>query len=115
MQRPVLRDTEADEGAICMNLLSISAMAKKKLAEQDKKTCFVITPIGETGSDTRRATDGLIRGAIRPVMEELGFVVIVPHEMSDPGSITNQVIEQLLNAEMVIEREGRADRSTMGS
>jgi hypothetical protein len=72
------------------------------MAENDQKRCFVITPIGDEGSDIRRAMDGLVEVAIRPVLEALGFEVIVPHEMPDPGSITRQVIEHLLEDEMVI-------------
>ena len=37
------------------------------------KKCFIITPIGDEGSATRRDTDRLIRVVIRPVLEELGF------------------------------------------
>lgn len=66
------------------------------------KRCFIVTPIGGDDSDIRRATDGLIKAVIRPVLKELGFEAIASHEMSSPGSITNQVIERLLNDEMVL-------------
>ncbi len=66
------------------------------------KKCFIITPIDDDNSRIRRATDSLIRTVIRPVLEELGFATKASHEMMSPGSITNQVIERLLNDEMVV-------------
>ena len=67
----------------------------------DKK-CFIITPIGRENSDSRRATDGLIKTVLRPVLAELGYEAAASHEMSTPGSITRQVIERLLNDDLVV-------------
>ena len=64
--------------------------------------CFVITPIGEKGSTIRQRTDELLGNIIKPVLEELGYEVIVPHEMDDAGSITNQIIQHIVNDEMVV-------------
>ena len=64
--------------------------------------CFVITPIGGSGSATRRATDGLINSTIIPALKEFRFEVEVAHKISQTGSITHQVIERLLTAELVI-------------
>ena len=69
---------------------------------ETQKNCFIVTPIGDANSNTRRAIDGLIKSVIKPVMHELGFVVHVAHEISKPGSITKQVIEHLLEDDMVI-------------
>jgi len=67
-----------------------------------RKTCFVITPIGDDASPVRRATDGIIDVVIEPVLRELGFAVEVAHRISDPGSINIQVIEKLLSADLVV-------------
>jgi hypothetical protein len=75
----------------------------KKAPESEKtRTCFVITPIGDDASPTRRAIDGLVDAVIEPTLKELGFEVEVAHRISKAGSITNQVIELLLSADLVV-------------
>ena len=71
------------------------------MAETQLKRCFVIAPIGEKGSKPRRDTDGLIRVAIKPVLEKLEYRVFVPHEMDDLGSITRSVVEHLVEDEIL--------------
>jgi hypothetical protein len=75
----------------------------KKAAEPDKpKVCFVITPIGDDSSPTRRAIDGLVDAVIEPTLRDLGFEVEVAHRITKTGSISNQVIELLLSADLVV-------------
>ena len=66
------------------------------------KTCFVITPIGSDNTSTRRSTEGILDAVIVPTLETLGFEVEVAHRISASGSITNQVIERLLGADLVV-------------
>lgn len=66
------------------------------------QTCFVITPIGDDASTTRRAIDGLIDAVLEPVVREQGLNIEVAHRISKAGSITNQVIELILSADLVI-------------
>jgi hypothetical protein len=79
-------------------------MAKKEEQSMDKqpKSCFIISPFGDDNTSTRRATEGLIKAVIRPVLSELGFFVISSLDIDTPGSITDQVIKHLLNDDMVI-------------
>jgi len=67
-----------------------------------KKKCFVISPIGKENSDIRRKAEGLIDSVIKSTLKEMDFEVIVPHEITTPGSITNQVIKHILEDDMVI-------------
>lgn len=69
--------------------------------QEEKKKCFVITPIGGDGSAIRRHIDGIIQAAIRPVLEP-EYEVIVAHKISEPGSITKQVIKHIYSDELVI-------------
>jgi hypothetical protein len=65
-------------------------------------SCFIVTPIGDPASLVRRAADGLINSVIIPVVSRLVKEVHVPHRMANPGSITIQVIEHLLNDDLVV-------------
>src|SRR5258708_5104335 len=67
-----------------------------------KKTCFIITPINDKNSQVRRATNGLIDSVIDPVLSKLGISSTVSHRMPNAGSITDQVIEHVLNDDLVI-------------
>lgn len=79
-------------------------MTKKETEKQKEKekVCFIITPIGSENSDIRRKTEGLIKAVINPVLDKLGIMSVAAHQIDAPGSITKQVIEHLLKAELVI-------------
>ena len=68
---------------------------------EEKKNCFVITPIGGDGSAIRRHIDGIIQAAIVPVLEP-EYKVVVAHKISEPGSITKQVIKHIYSDALVI-------------
>lgn len=68
----------------------------------DQKKCFIITPLGEEKSETRRRADGVINAVITPVLNSLNIEVITPHKISTPGSIPQQVIQNILYCELVI-------------
>lgn len=66
------------------------------------KTCFIITPIGDDGSEIRRKTDGLISSVIRPVLTKMKYEGEAAHEVSDSGSITRMVVRRILGDDLVI-------------
>jgi hypothetical protein len=73
------------------------------MAAGEKKTCFVIGPIGEEGSDVRNDADWLLDEIIGPVFEQHSdFKVLRADRMSKPGLIDSQVINLLHTAELVI-------------
>ena len=68
---------------------------------KDKKTCFVITPIGDSNSDIRRHIDGIIDQAIEPALEEK-YEVVVAHRKYEIGSINDRVVKSVFEADLVI-------------
>ncbi len=66
------------------------------------KECFIITPIGESSSETRRETDGLVKSVLEPVLGKYDFDPIPAHKISETGSITRQIIKRILEAELVV-------------
>ncbi len=70
--------------------------------KDDRKICFVISPIGEEGSDTRERSDQILKHIITGPVEQLGYTVIRADKISEPGIITTQIIEHIVDAELVI-------------
>ncbi|KKZ87121.1 hypothetical protein B5K05_09780 [Rhizobium phaseoli] len=76
-------------------------MAKKPT---EKKTCFVVSPIGDDGSSERVHADWLLEGIIKPVFTAhyADYQIVRADKMPAPGLIDVQIIEHLLDAELVI-------------
>lgn len=72
------------------------------MTKEKEKTCFVITPIGDTGSEIRRHIDGIIDEVVIPVVTELGFKCEVAHRLFSTGQIVKQIIDKLYNSDLVI-------------
>jgi hypothetical protein len=71
--------------------------------EKKKKTCFIIAPIGDEGSNVRLRSDEVQRHLIEPAARDCGYDEIIRADnISEPGVITRQVIEHLLNDELVV-------------
>lgn len=68
----------------------------------DKKTCFVVTAIGQIGSPERIQSDKVLNYLIEPVCKELGFSVIRVDRETINGDINESIINHLKNDELVI-------------
>ncbi len=75
--------------------------AIKKRSESMRK-CFVVSPIGDEGSETRTNADKLFRHIIKPVCDACDFDPIRVDQAIDAGSITQTIIDYLDSAELVI-------------
>jgi hypothetical protein len=78
------------------------AKRKRKSASPAKKVCFVVCPIGEPGTATRKRSDDIFKFLISPVVKPLGYTPVRADKMPKPGIITVQVIEQILTVPLVI-------------
>jgi hypothetical protein len=74
-------------------------------AESALKRCFVIAPIGEKDSETRKRSDTVLRYIIRPTLKRFSYEVVRADEIAEPGLITNQVVERLRDDALVRQPE----------
>ena len=66
------------------------------------KICFVISPIGEEGSETRNRSNLTYEYIIRPAVEEFGYHLTRADYIKEPGIITSQIIDQIFESSLVI-------------
>jgi len=66
------------------------------------KRCFVISPIGESGSEIRNRSDEILTHIIRPVLIEFDYKALRADEISESGLITNQIFEHIVFDDLVI-------------
>jgi hypothetical protein len=82
-------------------------MGAVKLSTEDdskKPLCFVVGPIGKDGSIERKHSDMMLHALIKHVLtaEEFGYTVKRADEDADPGMISDRVVTDIINAELVI-------------
>jgi hypothetical protein len=70
--------------------------------QENRKTCFVIAPIGDEGSETRRRSDQILKHVITPATKECGYQTVRADKISEPGIITSQIIQHLIDDNLVI-------------
>jgi len=68
----------------------------------DKNECFFIAPIGDQGSETRQRTDNVMKYIIEEAVSEYDYFVSRADKMDEPGSITSQIIEKIVESDLVI-------------
>lgn len=72
------------------------------MANDDRKECFVISPIGQAGSETRERSDLILNHIITPAVSQFGYTPVRADNIDRPGLITSQVIQYVLDAPLVI-------------
>jgi hypothetical protein len=67
------------------------------------KRCFLIAPLGEEGSETRRRSDQVLRYIINPVLEDCGYSNAArPDHLGKPNVIVPSVIERVMDDPLLI-------------
>jgi hypothetical protein len=73
------------------------------MAEPANNTCFVIAPIGDSGSDIRKRSDQILKFIIAPAAIACGYdEPIRADKIDESGFITNQVIQHLIEDAIVV-------------
>lgn len=70
--------------------------------QETTRTCFVIGPVGPRNSPVRHRSEQVLQFLIKPVVEPLGYTVVRADKQATPGIITNQIINQAIDAPLVI-------------
>lgn len=66
------------------------------------RTCFVISPIGTPESATRNRADLVFEFVIAEALSTLNFKIERADKLAEPGIITNQIIERVINSDLVV-------------
>lgn len=67
-----------------------------------EKLCFVISPIGDADSETRKRSDQVLNYVVRPAVTSCGYKAVRADEIDKPGMITSQVIRHVVNDDLVV-------------
>lgn len=68
----------------------------------EDKICFVIAPIGDPDSETRKRSDQVLKHVIRPAVKSCGYKAARADEIDKPGLITSQVIQHVVSDDLVV-------------
>lgn len=67
-----------------------------------RRTCFVISPIGDPGSPVRKRADQVFKHIIEPVMLALKYRAKRADQMKRPGVITSKVLTTIAESDLVV-------------
>lgn len=73
-----------------------------KTKSTENALCFFIAPIGDPDTDVRKRSDQVLKHVVRPAAQACGFEARRADEISEPGIITTQVIQHIIDDAMVI-------------
>ena len=76
-------------------------MAENSRNEDPEKTCFVISPIGDEGTETRNRADWFLR-IVETGLDGRHYRIERADKMTRPGLITEQIINAVSDADLVI-------------
>jgi hypothetical protein len=84
-----------------------AAEAEGERTLQPEKTdwshiCFVITTIGEEGSEQRKHSDLMLNTLIQPALKEFNLRVVRADKIGSAGMITSQVLEHVMRSRLAI-------------
>jgi len=68
----------------------------------EQRRCFVISPIGQEGSDVREHADDVFEFIIKPAMDECKVFPYRADQLRDPGRITDQMFNSILQEDFCI-------------
>jgi hypothetical protein len=66
------------------------------------KVVFVITPIGDDGTEVRKHADMILKHVLVPVCTELGMEVVRADKIEKSGLITKQIFENLVHSRLCV-------------
>jgi hypothetical protein len=75
---------------------------EEQYMEEVNKTCFVISPIGQPDSDIRKRSDQIFKHLLEPASDKCGYKAIRADHIREPGIITSQVIQHIIEDPIVI-------------
>ena len=69
-----------------------------------QRSCVIICPIGDEGSEVRNDADLLHDFIIKPVLSQQPFNLVIKRadKLGQPGIITNQIIHEIEHADLVV-------------
>ena len=66
------------------------------------KTCFIVCPIGNDDTETRKRSDTLFKHVISPVCDECNFTPIRIDRENTNGSLTDEIFKHICEDDLVI-------------
>lgn len=71
------------------------------MSTTQKPSCFVISPVGEPGSETRKRSDRVLVHVFEVALQE-EYKVTRADKISEPGMITSQILRALQDSDLVV-------------